>query len=340
MKNPQPRIDPVKRTLVLAIPVLLAVGAWQFSQYYEIEQGPQGFQLRPRSSANLSAEHGAAAIAPAGTGRRDTIRLASFDVQPLGEQKLVKPLLAKVLAETLRRFDLVALQGIEATAEDVLSGLLPLMNEDGARYDYLLGPHVGSMPHTQQYAFVFNTQTIAADRESLYTVQDPDDLLRYEPLVAAFRALGGPERQAFTFTLINVRVDPARAAVELPALGNVFRAVRGDGRGEDDILLVGDFNADDQRLRTATSIPYLNCCIAGRPTTTRRTQQTDNILFDGRSAGEFANHAGVVDLQQELGLNLAEALEISDHLPVWADFYVSEGGPDALAAGRRATLSE
>lgn len=223
MKSPQPRINQVKRTLVLAIPVLLAVGAWQLLQRDEIEQGPQGFQLRPRSAANLPMEHGGSLVAPAATGRRDTIRLASFDVQPLGEQKLAKPLLAKVLAETLRRFDVVALQGIEATAEDVLAGLLQVMNEDGAGYDYLLGPHVGPMPNTQQYAFVFNTRTVAADRGSVYTVQDPDDLLRYDPLVAAFRTLGGPERQAFTFTLINVRVDPARAAVELPALGNVLR---------------------------------------------------------------------------------------------------------------------
>ena len=273
--------------------------------------------------------------APQAMGRRETIRLASFNMQPLGEQKLAKPLLAKVLAATLRRFDLVAVQGIQATAEDVLAGLVQLMNEDGARYDYLLGPHVGSIPHTQQYAYIFNTATIAADRDSLYTVHDPDDLMRYEPLVAAFRALGGPEKQAFTFTLINVRVDPARAGEELPALGNVFRAVRDDGRGEDDLLVGGDFTADDRRLMSATSIPYLGCCIVGRPTTTRRSQQTDNILFDQRSASEFANHAGVFDLQQELGLNLAEALEIADHLPVWADFYTNEGGPDALAAGRR-----
>ena len=330
----------MKRTLLLATPVLLAVGVWQFFQRYEIEQGPQGIQLRPRSAASLPDEHDGTVVEPAATARRDTIRLASFDVQPLGEQKLARPLLAKVLAQTLRRFDLVALQGIQATAEDALSGLLQVMNEDGASYDYLLGPRVGTMPHTQQYAFIFNTETIAADRESLYTVHDPDDLMRYEPLVAVFRTLGGPEKEAFTFTLINVRVDPARAAEELPALGNVFRAVRGDGRGEDDILLVGDFNADDRRLLSATSIPYVNCCISGRPTTTRRTQQTDNILFDRRSAGEFANHAGVFDLQQELGLNLAEALEIADHLPVWADFYITEGGPDALAAGRPTTRSE
>jgi hypothetical protein len=318
----------------------LAVGVWQFLQRYEIEQGPQGFQLRPRAAANLPEEHGGPMVLPGAIGRRDTIRLASFNVQPLGEQKLTKPLLAKVLAATLRRFDLVAVQGIQATAEDVLAGLVQLMNEDGARYDYLLGPRVGPMPHTQQYGYIFNTDTITADRDSLYTVHDPDDLMRYEPLVAAFRTRGGPEQEAFTFTLINVRVDPARSGEELPALGNVFRAVRNDGRGEDDILVAGDFTADDRRLMSATSIPYLNCCIVGRPTTTRRTQQSDNILFDRRSAGEFANHAGVFDLQQELGLNLTEALEIADHLPVWADFYITEGGPDALTASRDTTRRE
>jgi hypothetical protein len=288
----------------------------------------------------LPIEQEGSLIVPPAMGRRETVRLASFNVQPLGEQKLVKPLLAKVLAATLRRFDLVAVQGIQATAEDILAGLVQTMNEDGARYDYLLGPHVGSMPNTQQYAYIFNTATIAADRDSLYTVHDPDDLMRYEPLVAAFRALGGPEKQAFTFTLINVRVDPSRASEELPALGNVFRAVRNDGRGEDDILVMGDLTADDRRLMTATSIPYINCCIISRPTTTHRSHQSDNILFDRRSSNEFANHAGVFDLQHELGLNLAEALEISDHLPVWADFYITEGGSDSMAAGPRATQPE
>ena len=71
-------------------------------------------------------------IAPQGMGRRETVRLASFNLQPLGEQKLAKPMLAKVLAQTLRRFDLIAVQGIQATAEDILAGLVQLMNEDGA----------------------------------------------------------------------------------------------------------------------------------------------------------------------------------------------------------------
>ena len=45
--------------------------------------------------------------------------------------------------------------------------------------------------------------------------------------------------------------------------------------------------------------PTLSHPASIRPTTTRRTQQSDNILFDRRSAGEFANHAGVFDLREE-----------------------------------------
>ena len=270
----------MRRTLVLAIPVLLGVGVWQFFQHFDIEQGPQGIQVRPRSTSSLPVEHGASAVAP-GIVRRDTLRLASFDVQPLGEQKLAKPLLAKVLAQTLRRFDLVALQGIQATAEDVLAGLVQIMNQDGRGSITCWGSAVSGPCPTPS-----STRSFSIPKPSRPTASRCTRCMIPTTCCARSRwwllsdALGGPEKQAFTFTLINVCIDPARAAEELSALGNVFRAVRDDGRGEDDILLVGDFQADDRRLMTATSIPYLGCCIVGLPTTTRRTQQSDNIVFD------------------------------------------------------------
>jgi len=44
------------------------------------------------------------------------------------------------------------------------------------------------------------------NRRSIYTVNDPDDLLHREPLVAMFRVRGPPPQEAFTFVLIDVHI--------------------------------------------------------------------------------------------------------------------------------------
>ena len=48
------------------------------------------------------------------TGRAATIRIASFNIQVFGESKADKPDVMAVLAETIRRFDIVAIQEVRA----------------------------------------------------------------------------------------------------------------------------------------------------------------------------------------------------------------------------------
>ena len=51
---------------------------------------------------------------------------------------------------------------------------------------------------------------------------------------------------------------------------------------------------------------------------------------------EFTGSCGVFDLMAEFGLSVDEALEVSDHLPVWAEFSVREStavGPVAARPG-------
>ena len=174
------------------------------------------------------------------------------------------------------------------------------------------------------------------DRESVYTVQDPDDLLHREPLVAAFRARGAPETEAFTFTLVNVHTDPDEVQEELNVLDDVYRAVRADGRGEDDILMLGDFNADDRHMGELGQVSGITGAIRGVPTNTRGTQMYDNILFTEPATNEFSGGAGVVDLIEMFHLTEQQALEVSDHFPVWGEFSVYEGN----RGGRLATRPE
>jgi deoxyribonuclease-1-like protein len=64
----------------------------------------------------------------------------------------------------------------------------------------------------------------------------------------------------------------------------------------------------------------------------------DNIVFDQRATVECTGRSGVLDLMAEFGLTEQQALEVSDHCPVWAEFNVYEGYKGAPVTGRPGEL--
>jgi hypothetical protein len=52
----------------------------------------------------------------------------------------------------------------------------------------------------------------------------------------------------------------------------------------------------------------------------------DNILIPTRSTDEFTGRAGVIDFLRQLNLSYDQAMQVSSHLPVWAEFSAYEGG--------------
>jgi endonuclease/exonuclease/phosphatase family metal-dependent hydrolase len=266
----------------------------------------------------------------------ETIRIASFNIQAFGHAKLEKPQVMEKLVNIVRRFDVVAIQEVRSQQQDVLPRFVDLINGPGGaqQYDFVISQRLGRTNSKEQYAFVFDARRIEIDRRYAYTVADPGDRLHREPFVAAFRVRGPPPDQAFTFTLINIHTDPDEVDQELNALDDVYRAVQNDGRGEDDVILLGDLNTHSGRLGELGRIPYLTCAIAEKKTNTRQDKQYDNILFHSEATSEFTGRSGVVNFRDEFGLTLQQALEISDHLPIWAEFNVYEGGKPGYVAGR------
>ena len=103
-------------------------------------------------------------------------------------------------------------------------------------------------------------------------------------------------------------------------------ATRDSGHGEDDIIMLGDLESDPEHLGRLGRVPGLVAAVNGVPTTTRGTRLADNILFDRRATVEYTGRSGVLDMIRELDLTPQEALEISEHLPVWAEFSSYENG--------------
>ncbi len=277
------------------------------------------------------------AAAPAEPRATQTIRIASFNIQVFGTSKLQKGAVMQVLSNIVRQFDLVAIQEVRSTDDQVIPSFVRMINAQGAQYDFVIGPRLGRTNSKEQYAIVFDTARVEVARNSVYTVPDPQDLLHREPLVARFRVRGVSPSQAFTFNLVDIHTDPDETKTELDALAEVFVGVQQNGSGEDDVILLGDLNVDDQRLGKLGRLPGIEHAITKVTTNTRRTKMYDNIVFNGPATGEYTGRWGVLDLMSSFGLSEAQALEVSDHCPVWAEFsvYESSGGlPVATAPAR------
>ncbi|MDA7979323.1 MAG: endonuclease/exonuclease/phosphatase family protein [Pirellulales bacterium] len=265
--------------------------------------------------------------------RDDAIKVASWNLRPLGPEKLSAQTVVSRLAETIRQFDVIALQGIRSAQQDAMPRLVAAVNATGAKYDFVIGPRVGTQGDQEQFAFVYNTARIEVDRARVFTVADPGNRLHREPLTALFRVRGPAEREAFTFMLVNADTHPAAVGTEQAALADVFRAVRSSDIGEDDVIMLGSFNTPPANFGSLAEIPQLNWVTSGAPTTVAQDAELENILFHSAATREFTGRGGVLDLEAQFQIEREEALQLGDRLPVWAEFSVFEGGRVGYVAG-------
>ena len=207
---------PKIKTLLFGIAAVVA--AWVFFDKFDL-RGLDGIQIAPEGQATAQKQSDKDPLAPPPARSTGSVRVAAFNIQVFGKSKAGKPQVMDVLARIVRNFDLVAIQEIRSSDDDLLPNFVELINSAGAHYDYVIGPRLGRTSSTEQYAYVFDLATIEVDRSQLYTVADPDDLLHREPLVGWFRVRGPPADQAFTFSLINIHTDPDEAEAGVERLG-------------------------------------------------------------------------------------------------------------------------
>lgn len=267
----------------------------------------------------------ASTMTPMSLRPTDTVTIATFNIQVFGESKMSKPAVVDVLAKTVRQFDLIAIQEIRAQADNIIPDFVDAINADGSRYDFLIGERIGRTVSTEQYAYVFDTRRIEYERGAAGTMADRNDLLHREPFVARFRARTPSPQNGFTFWLVNTHTDPDEVPEEVAALAEVFTVMLSARPDEDDVILLGDLNADHTQMGPLGQIPGIQAVVRpGVMTNTRKTKAYDNILFDSRRTAEYTGRWGVVDLEAAFGLSREQALDVSDHLPVWAEFSVWE----------------
>ncbi len=312
---------------------LAVIVGFFFLQRFRID-GLDRLKIEPRAMPNELRKP----LNPASkevVNRGETIRVASFNIQVFGEEKSRKEPVMDLLARIVRNFDVVAIQEIRCRHQDLLPEFVQKTNANGARYDYALGPRLGNTSVKEQYAFVFDSESLEINRSTIYTMDDPENWMHREPFVAQFRVRGPAHQDAFTFTLVNVHTDPDLVIKEINVLDNVYRAVRDDGLDEDDVILLGDFNVDDQHFGELAEIRGMVCVIHNEKTNTAQTAQYDNLVFNELTTTEYTGRHGVFDFSREYKLTKEQAMEVSDHFPVWAEFSIYEQNAQSRLASER-----
>lgn len=316
-------------TMSLVLVAVIFIGGWALFNRDKIEDFDDAINLAKSqldevastalSSTNATPVGSQRIITPNG----QTIKIASFNVSYFANSQKQDAASIHYLAKIVSEFDVVAIQQIRTSDQTVLRKFVDEINSMGFEYDFVVSPNVGG-GELERYAFVFNLQAVSLDIAHRYTVADPDGLFVRDPFVGWFRARKVDPKLAFTFSLVNIHLDSQHPLRELNYLTDVFRAVRNDGRMEDDVIIAGDFQADDALFESSV-VPFSRVVIA-KPTNTQSSHQFDNILFDSVASEEFTGRGDVFDFLRHFNLSIDDALLISDHLPVWAEFSVFEGG--------------
>ena len=245
----------------------------------------------------------------------ETVKIASFNIRILSNNSRDEEEL-QLIAEVIQRYDLVAIQEIRDMA--VMTRLIGLLPE----YIGHMSPPVGRGVK-ERYAFMWRSDKVGLVTDGQFYPERHDEFIR-EPWYATFRA------GQFDFTLVTVHILFGKSRKdrrpELRALSHVMEWVQIRDPLEQDIILLGDFNAPPTDAGwdiLKQSFPQIQH-ILDPPikTTITDTSLYDNIWFDSRFTTEYTGDHGMYRFDEDMFDNDDKRASkmVSDHRPIWATF--------------------
>ena len=263
-------------------------------------------------------------FASAAAESRDSIRIATFNIQAFGKSKIAKPATTKALVDIIKKYDLVAVQEIKDKREKVADQFLSMLGRGWAMSE---SPRTGQNPddrHSQeQYVFYYRTDRVLEDGDGALFPDARDDFQR-EPWMTRFRVVDGN----FTFVVVNIHTRPESAVEEINALDKVVSWARGHWRNEDDFIVLGDFNAScsyankKELAASPLSRSGYTWIVPDSADTNLASKKCayDRIVISTNTKTQYTGSWGVDRTFFDR--------KISDHWPVWAEFYT--GRDDGL----------
>ncbi|MEC9092691.1 MAG: endonuclease/exonuclease/phosphatase family protein, partial [Planctomycetota bacterium] len=290
-----------------------------------------------KSSMGVTEETGTTAVATMPSKRDGEIKVGTFNIRNFGKSQLSDPGVAATLAHIAMGFDVIAIQEISHKNGNALEALVAKMNlEEVGRFDYLVSTLLGKDPKrkgtdTEQFGFIYDKSRIELTDKNLgFVVSEKRFKTKFDrlPVVSSFKVKNELAKKPFTFTLVSFHNVPAgnrRWEEEVANLPSVYQEVRRLLAEEDDIVLLGDFNADSETILRGLAPLNQNFASAVpiEKTNVIQTKSYDNLVFDIQSTSEFIE-GRVFNFSEVCKLYGADPRKVSDHFPVYATFAMEE----------------
>lgn len=285
-----------------------------------VSYGAKGTSVSQTGASDIS-------FTPPSPVNRQKITMGTVCLNRMNLMKFSDPVVQDTLVKMAREFDLLAVQGFFDSDLQVLEQWINALNADGGTYSYLTAypPEYKQDKNYQApfVAFIYNRRAVDADRSTLL-ILECGTRMTCAPIAALFTARSTDKYPAFTFIAMNVWIDPARAASELSVLTQTFPMLREYIRGEDDIVILGDFGLNINYSPAIARNPQLSWTINVPIRNYFNKEVNSNILFYDDSCTEFQNQSGSFSIEKLTGLTAAQIRSFIPNPPVWSSFSVRE----------------
>lgn len=258
----------------------------------------------------------------------ENLLLATWNIQQFSEKKSWRAL--KYIADIIERFDIVAIQEIKSD----LRGLAKLQEILPGRYRVLVSDVTGN---TERFAFIYDERTIestglvAEIGLDINTVTHEGFQIHRMPYCASFRA------GRFDFTVVSVHIFESNTTFRereidiLAAHLNKLSRRQQSKVVDRDFFVVGDFNIKKDGDKFFNALVQHGFQMPERlnslTTNFIRTGTYDKIAWVKRPDFQFSGEINVVPFYKAVYQDKnpkGGKKEISDHLPLWAEFNVNE----------------
>lgn len=285
-----------------------------------VSYGSKGESVPQKGSAAIS-------FTPPPPVNRQEIRIGTVCLNRMNLMKFSDPVIQETLVRTAQEFDLLAVQGFYDSDLQVIENWVKALNADGGTFSYL-SAYPPEYKQDKNYqapfvAFIFNRRAVDVDRSTLL-ILECGTRMTCSPIAALFTARSTDKYPAFTFIAMNVWIDPARAASEFSVLSQTFPMLREYIRGEDDIVVLGDFGLNVNVTPDIVRNPKLNWAIKQPILNYYNQNVNSNILFYDNSCTEYQNKYGSFAVDKLTGLPTSQLREFIPNPPVGGVFSVRE----------------
>ncbi|MFV8372362.1 endonuclease/exonuclease/phosphatase family protein [Flavobacterium sp. LB2P74] len=247
-------------------------------------------------------------------------RLLSWNIENLGKSKSDATI--NYIANTLRDYDIIAIQEVVAGygGAQAVARLASELNRKGAKWDYVISdPTSSSAYKTERYAFIWKTNKLKkigrAWLEKKYHLE-----IDREPYFCTFQY----ENKQFTvvnFHAITKKKQPETEIKYFKFLPEEYPSLN--------LIFTGDFNCPQSHT---VFIPLkkmgYQSILVNQKTSLKQACKNGKCL-----ASEFDNmyyktskissiNSGIISFHKNFN-SLKEARKISDHIPIWFEFYLN-----------------